>query len=44
MNKVKIGQLAVWASEQLQKCYWWQIKRKKVLTEIIYQAYLDITR
>ncbi len=42
MNKIQICKLAIWASEQLQKCHWWQIKRKKILFEIIYQGYLDI--
>jgi len=44
MNKFQIGRLAVLASEQLQKCKWWQWKRKKVLEQIIFEAYLDITR
>ena len=42
MTKYNLFALARWATDELNKCMFWQCHRKKILTQIIFECYKDI--
>ena len=44
LTTLDLFSIASWATEQYNKCKFWQFNRKKNLLKIILETYKDITR